>query len=76
MVYINEAINTIVNSGVKRKDIAKELEVSPALISTWLQEGNDFTPRFGVAQKIYKVYGIQIYPYAVEALDDSLPTSN
>ena len=76
MVYINEAIKQIIDAGSKRKDIATMLEVSPALISTWLQEDNDFTPRFKVAQKLFQVYGIQVYPYAVEALNATLPTSS
>ena len=52
----------------KPQEIADNLQITPALISTWKQKDNDFCPRVGVAALLYKHYGMVIYPYAEEAL--------
>jgi hypothetical protein len=52
----------------KAVEIARELNVSEALISIWSQKENDFCPKIDLARKIYNQYGYVVYPYAEEAL--------
>jgi predicted transcriptional regulator len=68
---INEVIKDLLDEGYSRTDIADAIEVTPALISTWLQKDNDFCPRINVAKKIYLNYNVVVYPYSEEALNES-----
>ena len=70
MVRIAIAINKLLDNGHKPKDIASNIEVSTPMISTWKDSENDFTPRFDKAKNMYKHYGIQIWPYSIEALEE------
>jgi len=69
LVYINEAIQDLLDEN-KPTDIAETLGVSQALISTWKCKENDFTPRVGIAAKIYSYYDIVVFPYSEEALQE------
>ena len=69
MMTINEVITELLNIGTKPKDIAQQLGVSEALISTWKNKENDFVPRLKVARDIWDSYGYITYPYAQEALE-------
>ena len=69
MQTINEVITDLLNAGNKPKDLAINLSVSEALISTWKNKDNDFVPRLPIAKKLYIQYGKVVYPYAKEALD-------
>ena len=68
MKTINIIINELINNGNSVKDIAEELEVSSALVSTWKNKDNDFVPRLPIATRIFKAYGYTTYPYDVRAL--------
>ena len=70
MYRINEVVRTLLKIH-KPADIAKTLEVTEALISTWKNKENDFVPRLPIATKIYKHYGLITFPYAERALDGS-----
>lgn len=59
----------LLDIGNKPKDIASSLGVSEALISTWKNKDNDFVPRLPIAAKLYRAYGLVVYPYAEAALD-------
>ena len=69
MIRINEGIKVMTKKN-SRKEVAEKLEVTEALLSTWAQKDNDFSPRFALAKKIYKHYNLVIYPYAEEALNE------
>ncbi len=71
MLSINEVITRLLDAGNKPKDLAINLSVSEALISTWKNKDNDFVPRLNIAKKIFSQYGMVVYPYAQEALDDT-----
>ena len=73
MKYIRDIIKMQLKKE-DRKQIAHQLGVSTALISVWLNKDNDFCPRLDLARKIYKLYGEQTFPYALEALRDEADT--
>jgi len=68
MVFIKEAISGLLDNNT-RGELAETLEVTSAMVSVWLQKDNDFCPRIGVAGRLYKHYGIVVFPYSKEALD-------
>jgi len=64
---ISEAVHTMLETDTPI-EIADKIEVSSAMVSTWRNKENDFTPRLPVAMKIYANYSIEIWPYSLEAL--------
>jgi len=67
MVYIGETIRELLLKH-KPQEIADNLGVTTALISTWKNKENDFCPRVMVAARLYKHYGVTVYPFSEEAL--------
>ena len=55
----------------KPAEIANTLEVSQAMVSTWKNLDNDYTPKFAVAQRLYREYGYQVWPYDLESLNEA-----
>lgn len=70
-MYISQVIELLLNDH-KPAEIAEEIGVSQALVSTWKNKDNDFTPRVNVAARIYDRYEIVVFPYAEEALQEVL----
>lgn len=70
-MYINEVIESLLDDH-KPAEIAEALGVSTALVSTWKNKENDFTPRVLVAARIYDLYDMVVFPYAEESLIEVL----
>ncbi len=69
---MNNRINTVIKNILrfdKPQQVADKLGVSTAMISTWKNKDNDFTPRLAIAIKIYQEYVIQVWPYDIRALE-------
>lgn len=64
---INKIVKVLLDK-YTRTQIADMLNVSPAMVSTWLNPTNDYTPRFKVAARLYKVFGYVVWPYDEKAL--------
>jgi len=64
---INAVIDNILRFDTPAQ-VAEKLNVSVAMVSTWKNKDNDFTPRLPVAQKIYNEYQIEVWPYSLDAL--------
>lgn len=54
----------------KAKELAEDLEVSTAMVSTWRNRDQDFIPRKEVAARIQGLYGYTAWPYSEIALKD------
>ncbi len=68
MAYsINKVIKNILEFD-EPAEVADKLGVSTAMISTWKNKDNDFTPRLPIARKIYNEYSVEVWPYSTEAL--------
>lgn len=70
-IRIQQVVLDLLEQGESRTDIADNLEVTPALISTWLQKDNDFCPRLNIAKRLYEHYNIIVYPYSKEAVNEA-----
>lgn len=68
MQYIRDVVFELLED-YTTKELVEELEITPALLSTWKQKDNDFCPRIGLATKIYKLSGHVVYPYDERALE-------
>ena len=64
---INTVVSNILDFDTPAQ-AAEKLKVSVAMISTWKNKDNDFTPRLPVAQNIYNEYQIEVWPYSLDAL--------
>ncbi len=64
---ISTAISNILEFDTPAQ-ISDKLNVSVAMVSTWKNKENDFTPRLPIAQKIYNEYQIEVWPYSLDAL--------
>ena len=67
MLHINDVINRLLQDN-KVAQLCEKLQVSPAMISTWKNSTNDFTPRKEIAARIQGVYGHTTWPYSSIAL--------
>jgi len=74
MITVREALQSVLDSGVKKYGIAKTLGVQPIMIDNYLK-GKVKSPGFATCKKIYDNYGIVTFPYYKEELDRSAEQS-
>lgn len=70
-MYIRDAIIDMRDKKkMSRSEIKEAIGVSSSMITVWLRENSDFTPRLEIARTLYARYGYEIYPYSLEALQN------
>ena len=68
MIHIHSYIQNKVDAGIATKDIAEELNITPAMVGQYrLKRG--YKPSINVALKAYKNDGVVLHPYSKESLD-------
>jgi len=67
MVLIEDYLNEKVDDGMKTKDIADELGITPAMVGQYrLKRG--YKPSLTVAKRIYTLDGVVLHPFSEESL--------
>lgn len=64
---ISEALRPVVESGTSKYSIARLLGVQPIMIDNYLQDKIK-SPKFSVCRAIYINYGVVVFPYNEEEL--------
>jgi len=66
MQFIQTYIETLTNKGLIGRDIAKKLDVSVSMVSSY--KLHNYNPSLIVAKKVYKEENIVLHPYSEESL--------
>ena len=74
MITIKDYIQSKLDEGLHTYEIARELGVSSAMISTYKRD--DFFPSIHIAKIVYENDGIVLHPYSKESLKYELNKYN
>lgn len=67
MVLIEDYLNEKIEGGEKTKDIASELNLTPAMIGQYrLKKG--YNPSLTVAKRVYELDGVVLHPFSEESI--------
>jgi len=68
LTFIHDYIKDKLGNGYRNKDIAQELNLTPAMVGQYkLQRG--YNPSLTVAKTLYKLEGIVLHPFSKESLE-------
>jgi predicted transcriptional regulator len=74
-MFINEYLLSKINKGDKVKDIAKSLDITPAMVGQYkLDRG--YNPSLSVAKKIYLMDNVVLHPYSEDSLKYEIEKDN
>lgn len=68
MVFISKYIQEHLDRGLKTKDVAAKLNITPAMVGQYkLKRG--YRPSLTVAITVYKLDGVVLHPFSKESLE-------
>lgn len=69
MIPIKEAIAKALETGISKYALAKKLGKQPIMIDNYLKDKVK-SPQKDICQKIYTEYGLEVFPYTKEDLNE------